>query len=80
MSNQLSKKDREQFKKEVILFSLLSTRDYLENQVLPSEDLTPEDRSTAEDMLFFINWIIKEDYSEKSETISKPNWDELKNR
>lgn len=76
----LSKKELQQFKGEVILFSLLNTKDYLENQVLPSEDLTPEDRSTAEDMLFFIKWVIKEDYPEKSETISKPNWDELKNR
>lgn len=76
----LTKKEFTEFKKEVILFSLLNTRDYLENQVLPAEGLTSEDKSTAEDMLFFINWVIKEDYPEKAEKISKPNWNELKNR
>lgn len=73
-----TKNDIEQVKKDVILFSYLTTKDYLKD-ILSSPNLDEEDRSLAEDLIFFIDCFIKQDYSDKSENISKPNWNELKN-
>lgn len=73
-------KELKAIKKDIILFSYLTTKDYLKDTVLASPNITEEDRSLAEDLIFFIDCFIKEDYPDKADKISKPNWNELKNR
>lgn len=75
----MSETEKRDLKKDVILFSLLYTKFFLSEDVVKSPDVNPEDLSLAKDMLFFIDWILKEDYPDKAEKISKPNWGELKN-
>lgn len=78
----LSKSEKQQIKREVYLMGLITLRTDLEQALQIDGEDTPEDRDMAEDLIFCINVIIKEDFPDfldnTEDPISKPNWNELK--
>lgn len=74
-----TEEELDSLKKDIILFSLLNTKDYL-HAVLGNPDTSQEDLELAHKLSLVIDYFLDKDYPEspKDLPISKPNWNDDK--